>query len=85
MALGMEVGLGLVHIVLDGDTGPLPKTGGRAPKFSAHLYCGQTTGCINMPRGMEVSFSPGDFVLDGDPAPLSQKGRSSPIFGQRLL
>ena len=31
MALGMEVGLGPVHIVLDWDTAPLPKTGGRAP------------------------------------------------------
>ena len=29
MALGMEVGLGPVHIVLDGDTAPLPRTGGR--------------------------------------------------------
>jgi len=27
MALGMEVGLGPVHIVLDGDTAPLPKKG----------------------------------------------------------
>jgi len=33
MALGMEVGLGPVHIVLDGDTAPLPKTGGRAPQI----------------------------------------------------
>jgi len=32
MTLGMEVGLGPVHIVLDGDTDPLPKTTeGRAP------------------------------------------------------
>ena len=31
MALGMEVGLGPVHVVLDGDTAPLPKKGGRAP------------------------------------------------------
>jgi len=33
MALGMEVGLGPVHIVLDGDTAPLPKKGSRAPNF----------------------------------------------------
>ena len=33
MALGTEVGLGPVHIVLDGDTAPLPKTGGRAPQI----------------------------------------------------
>ena len=70
MALGMEVGLGPVDIVLDGDTAPLPKKRGRAPpQFSAHLYCGQTAGCIKMPLGMEVGLSPVDFVLDGDPAP----------------
>jgi len=33
MALGTEVGLGPVHIVLDGDTALLPKTGGRAPQI----------------------------------------------------
>jgi len=33
MALGKEVGLGPVDIVLDGDTSPLPKKGGRAPSF----------------------------------------------------
>ena len=33
MALGMEVGLGPVHIVLDGDPAPLPQKGGRAPNF----------------------------------------------------
>jgi len=27
MSLGMEVGLGLVHIVLDGDPAPLPQKG----------------------------------------------------------
>ena len=31
MALGMEVGPGPVHIVLDGDIVPLPQKGGRAP------------------------------------------------------
>jgi len=68
MALGMEVGLGPVHIVLDGDTAPLLQKG-QSPHFSAHLYCGQTAGCIKMPLGMEVGLNPGDFVLDGDPAP----------------
>ena len=38
MALGMEVGLGPVHIVLDGDTAPSPKKGTEPPQFSAHLY-----------------------------------------------
>jgi len=55
MALGTEIGLGPVHIVLDGDTAPLPKQGTEpSPKFSAHLYCGQTAGCTKMPLGTEV-------------------------------
>ena len=31
MALGMEVGLGPVHIVLDGDTAAFPKKGAEPP------------------------------------------------------
>jgi len=57
---------------------------GRAPKFSAHFYCGQKAGCIKMPLRMEVGLNPGDFVLHGDPAP-SQKRRNPPIFGPSLL
>jgi len=37
MALGIEVGLGLVHIVLDGDTAPLPKKGAEPPIFGPRL------------------------------------------------
>jgi len=33
MTLGMVVGLGPGHIVLDGDPAPLPKKGDRAPNF----------------------------------------------------
>jgi len=33
MALGMEVGLDPVHIVLDEDSAPLPKTGTEPPNF----------------------------------------------------
>jgi len=72
MALGIKVGLGLGHIVLDGNPAPLPKKD-RGPQFSAHLYCGQTDGCIKMPLGTEVGLGPGDIVLDGKPAP-PQKG-----------
>ena len=75
MALGMEVGLGPSHIVLDGAPAPLPQQGGR-PQLSAHFYCRQTAGCIKMPLGMEVGLSPGDFVLDGHPAPSPKRGRS---------
>ena len=80
MALGVEVGLGPVHIVLGEDTAPLPEKGAD-PQFSAHLYCGQTAGCINMPLGL----IPGDFVLDGDPAPYPKRAEPHPIFGPRLL
>ena len=53
------------------------------PQFSAHFYCCQTAGCINMPLGMEAGLSPGDFVLDGDPAP-QEKG-TAPVFGPYIL
>ena len=61
MALGMEVGLGPGHIVLDGDPA-LPPLKGHSPQFSAHFYFGQMAGCIKMPLGTEVGLSPGDFV-----------------------
>jgi len=77
MALGMEIGLGLVHIVLDGDTASSPQKGDRTLQFSADLYSGQTAGCIMMPLGMEVGLSPGDFVLDEDPATPRKKGTPS--------
>ena len=50
------------------------------PQFSAHFYCGQTTGCIKMPLGMDVGLCPWNSVLDGDPVPLPKKGRA-PKFG----
>jgi len=56
-----------------------PQKGGRVPQFSAHLYCGQTAGCIKMPLGMKVGLRPGDFVLDGTQPP-PQKGAEHPNF-----
>jgi len=80
MAFDMQVGLGPVHIVLDRDTAPLPKKGGRAPpQFSPHLYCGQTAGCIKVPLGMEVGLSLGDCVRWG-PSPYPKRGGAPPIF-----
>ena len=39
---------------------PLPQKGAQQPpRFSAHVYCGQTTGWIRMPLGMEVGLGPG--------------------------
>ena len=54
-----------------GPCSPPQKRGGALPKFSAHVYCGQTAGWIKMVLGMVVGLSPGQFVLDGDPAPSS--------------
>ena len=76
MSLGMELGLVPGDFVLDGDpVAPSPKGGGH-PKFSAHVYCGQTAGWMKLILGMEVGLSPGDFVLDGDPAHSLKTGRA---------
>jgi len=57
---------------------PSPEKGAEPPsQFSAHFYCGQTAGCINMLLGVEVGLSPGKSVLDEDPAP-PQKGGGAP-------
>jgi len=71
MKLGMEVGLGPGHTVLDGD--PTPPRKRAQPPFSAHVYCSQTVGMINMPLGTEVGLGPGDIVLDGDSTPPSPR------------
>ena len=60
-----------------GPRSALPKRGRSLhPKFSAHVYCGQTAGWMKMVLGTEVGLIPGDFVLDGDPAPSPKRGRS---------
>jgi len=43
--LGMQVGLGPGHIVLDGDPAPPPPKG-HSPQFSAHICCGQMAAWI---------------------------------------
>jgi len=84
MALSMEVGLGAVHIVLDGDTAPLPKKGGIAPQFSAYLYCGQKSGCIKVPLGMEVGLSLSDCVRWG-PSPYPKRDGAPPNFRPKSI
>ena len=69
MPLGMVVGLDPGYVVLDGVAAPSPKTG-TAPQFSAHVYCGQTSGLMKTPLGTEVDLGPAHIVLDGDSAPL---------------
>jgi len=80
MSHGMEVGLDPGDFLLDGDPAPPPKRGA-PPKFSAHVYCGQTAGWMKLVLGMEVGLNPGDFVLDGDPVPSPKRGgASSPML-----
>ena len=69
MPLGMDLGLGPGHIVLDGDPAPPPKRG-HNPHFSLNVCFGQTAGWIKMPLGTEVGLGPGDVVLDGGQLPL---------------
>jgi len=80
MKLGIHVGLGPGHIVLDGDPAPPPPKGGAAPNFCPRICCGQTGEWIKMPLGREVGLSPSDIVSDGDPAPLPEKGAKLPNF-----
>jgi len=54
LVVGTEVGLGPGEIVLDGDLA-FPN-GAQQPTFSADVYCGQTSGWINMPPGTEVGL-----------------------------
>ena len=66
MTLGMLVGLGLGHILSDGNLAPRP------PKGHSNQFWPQ----IKKPLGMDIGLGPGDFVLDGDLAP--PKGHSRP-------
>jgi len=60
MSLGMEVGLGPGDFVLDGDPAPPSakggEGGGRAPKFSARVYCIHTAGRMKLVLGIEVGL-----------------------------
>jgi len=81
MKLGMQVGLGPGHIVLDGDPAPPPQRG-TAPQFSAHICCGQMAAWIKMSLGMKLGLGQGDFVLDGTlPSP---KGGGAPQFSAHI-
>jgi len=86
MKLGVLVGIGPGHIVLDGDPAPRPQRG-TAPQFSAHTWCGQMAAWIKMSLGMELGLGPVDFVLHGDSSPLRKRGvePSPQIFDPFLL
>jgi len=82
MKLGMQVGLGAGHIVLDGDPAPHSQKG--SPQFSAHICCGQMAGWIKMKLGREIGLIPSDIVLDGDPASPSPEREQSPQFSAHV-
>jgi len=88
MKLGVQIGLGPGHIVLDGNPAPPPQRGTAPTQFSAHICCGKMAALFKMPLGMELGLSPDDFVLDGDPAVPSPKNGAelpSPIIGTFVL
>ena len=79
MKLGLQVGLGPGHIVLDWDSAPPSSKGHCRPQFSAHICCGKMAGWIKMPLGMEVGFGPGDCVRWGPSSP-PKKVHSPPFL-----
>jgi len=83
MKLGMQVGLGPGHIVLDGNPAPSPPKG-HGPQFTAHVCCGQTAGWIKMLLGVEVGLGPRDFVLARNPPPPPQIGDRASQFSTRV-
>jgi len=85
MTLGVEVGLGPGHFVIDGDPAPLPKKGDRAPQFSVRVNCGQMDGWVKTVLGTGVGLSPGHIVLDWDPAPVPEKRGHRPLLNFQPL
>ena len=88
MALGMEVGLGLGHVVLDGDPAPLPKREQSRPILGLFLLW--PNGWMHQDAiGMEVGLSPGYFVFDCSMAtqlpPEKRAHQPHPIFDTCLL
>jgi len=87
MKLGMQVGLGPGHIVLDRDSAPLPKKGW-SPRFSAHVGCGQMAAWIKISLDMKESLGPSEWLcVRWGPAPRPQTGGRAPhpIFVPCLL
>jgi len=79
--LGMEVGLGSGHIVLNGNSAPAPQKRSQRPPIFGPFLLWQNGGWIKMPLGTEEGLGPGDNVLDGDPAPRPPKeGAHTPNF-----
>jgi len=90
MALGMEVGVGPGHIVLDMGTHLPHRKGGGAPLPNYRPFLLWPNGSMHQDAIWygRIGLSPGDFVLDGDPAgPAAspKRGRSPRISVPCLL
>jgi len=73
--LGMQVGLGPGHIVLDGDPPPRPQRGTTCPQFSAHICCGQVAAWINQDATWYGGRPrPNRLCVRWGPRSLAQKG-----------
>jgi len=84
MKLGMQLGFGPGHIVLDGDPAPLPKgQRGTAPNVGPYLLW--PNGWIKIPFSREVGLDPSDIVLGRTQLFLPKKGTEPPIFGPCIL
>ena len=84
MALGMEIGLGPGHIVLDGEPAPPPKKEAQPPIFGPFLLW--SNGWMHQSLlGMEVGLGPGHIVLGGDPASSPKGAQPLPVFSTCLL
>ena len=79
--LGMHVGLGPGHIVLDGDAAAPPSKKGAEP---SPIFGPSLLWMIKMAPDMEVGLGPGHIVLDRDSATRT-KGGTAPIIGLCLL
>jgi len=81
MSLGTEVGLGPGDILSDED--PDPTERGKAPQFSAHVYCSQGAGWIKISLVREPGLGPDYIVLDLGPAPPEKK-ETGPQFSANV-
>jgi len=82
MPLGMEVGLGLRDIVLDGAPASPPLKGHGLSQFSANVCCGQTAGWIKVAYGGRPR--PRRLCVRCGPSSPREKGTCThpyPIFG----
>ena len=70
MKLGMQVGFGPGHILLDEDPAP-PSPKGHSPHPIFGPYLLRPNGCVDQDVTWygAIGLDPGDFVLDGDTTP----------------